>query len=561
MNKIVVLRLDYLSDSSLYQVTAEIGNEGQASSMVVQGWLPKISDGFLKILKDWKIAFSKLDTPRRLKVRKVLIDQSIETCPGSSSSLSIDKLNLSWNEVCRQLAGKLSAEMNVWLNSSGFQPIRQKLNQELHFKENIQIIVCPNDSIICDLPWLCWDVLKGFHNAEICFDLGDESYSDTYSKNLRLKSRLEGLKFLIVLGDNEGLDLERDEWILDNQIFKQTDVFSKILKPSRSEFVEALESGAWDILFFSGHSETINGEGIIYLKNGEAVCLSELGLSFKKAISMGLKLAIFNSCDGIGIARSLQKLQLPQSIVMREPIPDKVAHDFLTAYIRTLQSLNSDSPLYLASRRSREVLKDSIVCADWLPIVFQSHKTVSPVRGFIEKSRPVVFDNQNSESISSSQISPEFQFEEHIYDKGEKREKEIYKVVVLDPIGEHSIGKIQYMGVLWKAKMLPLKKFKKYGFEKFNNISLVFPGDEVSAVAREGNIYFVLPKNLAESESFKQLKLKFQEDTRPRKREFLIPFLMFPFICFSLAILIFYNSSREEKVTQISPISLENRYV
>nr|WP_017295798.1 hypothetical protein [Geminocystis herdmanii] len=40
--------------------------------------------------------------------------------------------------------------------------------------------------------------------------------------------------------------------------------------------------------------------------------------ALNQAIKQGLNLAIFNSCDGIGLAQELSKLNIPQVIVMRE---------------------------------------------------------------------------------------------------------------------------------------------------------------------------------------------------------------------------------------------------
>ncbi|NJL10173.1 MAG: hypothetical protein HC908_08410 [Calothrix sp. SM1_7_51] len=53
-----------------------------------------------------------------------------------------------------------------------------------------------------------------------------------------------------------------------------------------------------------------------------------------KAIQKGLKLAIFNSCEGLGLARQLASLHIPQVIVMREPVPDKVAQEFLKYFLQ-----------------------------------------------------------------------------------------------------------------------------------------------------------------------------------------------------------------------------------
>lgn len=531
MNKLVALNIDYLPEDGSYQVTAEIGDEGKGSEIEIKGYLPKLSDKFLKMIQDWEVVFRRLDAQKRLKVRKTSANQPIKTNLDFLSLSSTKNSNYSWDEICEKIAERLSIEMNQWLDSDGFKEIKRNIEEKLteNFTNNIQIVICTSENIIFRLPWTSWDILKiNFDstrpNTEICFDLTNKNNVDV---QLRQANCLEGLKFLIVLGDDEGINLKKDQAILDENFLRKADIFSKILvKPNREEFVKELESGTWDTLFFSGHSETLKNEGIIYLKNGESVHLSDLSLSFKEAVSKGLKLAIFNSCDGIGIAKSLQKLQIPQIIVMREPISDRIAHDFLSAYIDSLKSLPySNSPLYLAARYAREKLKNTIICADWLPIVFQNHKMVSPVRGLIGNN-----DIQTSKSKEITDILVQSFEEEPIYKDR--------KVTVIDPISESSTGKIQYRGALWNARMLPYNKYKVEGYKKIN---LVFPGDEICIFDRKGNTYSVLPKELFE---------KWEASTKKNKRfgkAYVIIVLSIISFLFGVFLNIFYSSVSNSK--------------
>ena len=65
-------------------------------------------------------------------------------------------------------------------------------------------------------------------------------------------------------------------------------------------------------------------------------------------------MAIFNSCDGLGIANRLAELRFPQSIVMKESIPDKMAIDFLEYF---LKSFSRDEPLFVAVGKARKELE------------------------------------------------------------------------------------------------------------------------------------------------------------------------------------------------------------
>ena len=116
------------------------------------------------------------------------------------------------------------------------------------------------------------------------------------------------------------------------------------------------EKISWDMLFFCGHSESQNGtlNGRIFINATESLTVSQLQHALKKAISLGLKLAFFNSCDGLGIARKLSTLHIPQIIVMREPVPDLVAQEFLKNFLKAFSANHST---YLAMREAREKLE------------------------------------------------------------------------------------------------------------------------------------------------------------------------------------------------------------
>ena len=89
-----------------------------------------------------------------------------------------------------------------------------------------------------------------------------------------------------------------------------------------------------------------------------------------------MQLAIFNSCDGLGLAANLAELQIPQMIVMREPVPDRVAQKFLKNF---LSEFASEKPLYYAVRAAREKLQgleDEFPCATWLPTLCQNPAAV-----------------------------------------------------------------------------------------------------------------------------------------------------------------------------------------
>jgi hypothetical protein len=83
-------------------------------------------------------------------------------------------------------------------------------------------------------------------------------------------------------------------------------------------------------------------------------------------------MAIFNSCNGLGLARQLADLQIPQIIVMRENVPDYVAQEFVKHF---LEAFSHGESFYLAVRYARsrlQGLEDDFPGASWLPVICQN---------------------------------------------------------------------------------------------------------------------------------------------------------------------------------------------
>lgn len=128
------------------------------------------------------------------------------------------------------------------------------------------------------------------------------------------------------------------------------------------------------MVFFAGHSASSANLGTGYLKINATnrLTIADLKYALKQSIEQGLKLVIINSCDGFGLANELLAIQLPQAIVMREPVPDVVAQQFLHNF---LLAFTSGLPVYQAVRSAREQLQgleDLYPCASWLPVLCQN---------------------------------------------------------------------------------------------------------------------------------------------------------------------------------------------
>ena len=128
------------------------------------------------------------------------------------------------------------------------------------------------------------------------------------------------------MGHRAGIDIDRDRSLL---AALPDAAVTFLVEPHRSQLTDQLWNQPWDILFFAGHSETTAAQGRISINPTDHLTLEELTYGLRRAVAQGLQLAIFNSCDGLGLAHALAPLHLPHMIVMREPIPDPVAQAFL----------------------------------------------------------------------------------------------------------------------------------------------------------------------------------------------------------------------------------------
>jgi CHASE2 domain-containing sensor protein len=269
---------------------------------------------------------------------------------------------LAESDKCRQLAKELQQALTKWLASAEFQPIEQRLRETLTVQEPVEVLLRTNDPRLHRLPWHLWDFIERYPQAELSIGSAPESIAQPEKPHHRVR-------MLAILGDRQGIDIEADRQLLAS--LPQTDVVF-LVEPSRQELHSYLWEQAWDVLFFAGHSNTEQQQGRIHLSAAESLTIEELRYGLRRAIDRGLQLAIFNSCDGLGLAYELEQLHIPQSIVMREPVPDRVALAFLKQLLGTFAG---GAPLYTSVRQARESLQGlegEFPCASWLPVVFQN---------------------------------------------------------------------------------------------------------------------------------------------------------------------------------------------
>ncbi len=272
-----------------------------------------------------------------------------------------------FNQCCLQLVNQFEA----WLNTPELLQIDRALRTEFKRSDDVQIILETADLQLCKLPWHLWPLFEDYPQAELTFGaldwrpLPNRPFNHRKNQGPSASSRI-----LATLGNHDGLDLAADLTTLNHL---QNTHLNVLDTPTLNQLHEHLwEPEGWDIFFFAGHSQTEGETGIINLNQHERLSIEQIKYALSQAIANGLKIAIFNSCDGLGLARQLSSLQIPYVVVMREPVPDAIAQQFLR-YL--LAAFTQGLPFHLAMREARQRLaglENEAPCASWLPVIWQN---------------------------------------------------------------------------------------------------------------------------------------------------------------------------------------------
>lgn len=416
MSKKVVLSLGHGNlQNGFPAVTAQLWTESSNPEMKFQGSLPAADID--PLYKSWQLLYLACYQSLDLHPRIEIID-SPEYLPG----VDLDE----FSNLCQQL----SEAINAWLNSELFRNINDGLRTHLNPSDEIQFIIETQDDLLRRLPWHLWNFFEHYPKAEVAL-----SAPEYRSRKTKPTEKIgDKVKILAILGNSQGINVEQDRLFLE----RLHDAEVKFLvEPERSQLNDQLWTEPWDMLFFAGHSSSFAGEkaGRIYINQTKSLTIQDLKHALEKAIAGGLKLAIFNSCDGLGLAQALFDLHIPQTIVMREPVPDAIAQAFLKYF---LAAFSGGESLYTAVREARQRLhglEETCPCASWLPAIFQNPAEVPPTwKDLLRNSSENLAQNTQTTN-TKSQI-------------------EIWKIVLLaSVIGTGLIMGVRHLGMLQRWEL------------------------------------------------------------------------------------------------------------
>lgn len=381
MDRRVTLKLNDGSLSTGFSVTLLMGDRGPMPSVDIAGRLPAAPD-LQALYQQWQQSYLRLGEVTRLEPVAIAYPKNV--------SLIGD---------CNELANRLCAAFNQWLQADSFRAIRDKLLERLNVADTVRLILQTKPGVVQRLPWHLWELCDRYPKLEITFS------PSTYEKSPAAAARIrKKIRILAIIGQSQGIDLKTDQDLLNR--LPEAEVHC-LTTPDIGQLSEALwDAEGWDILFFAGHSATTSlkdsiktslsdrtrsgdsqqigqslaalPDGELYISESTPLILSSLKSPLKKAVAHGLRIAIFNSCDGLGLAYALAEFKISQIIVMREPVPDRVAHTFLKSFLETFSRGESLALSVRDAREKLQILDSEFPCASWLPALYQNPAEFPP---------------------------------------------------------------------------------------------------------------------------------------------------------------------------------------
>jgi CHASE2 domain/CHAT domain len=301
-----------------------------------------------QLYKDWKSAYLNFYQSDEMRGRAV---------DGGVAKITVD-----WHAELVKAESKLTYEFNSWLRCAELYDIRAKIgeaNKTINSPTKpVQVFLTCTPIELDRFPWEAWE--SEFASAGTIqvirspLHIGAQTHSSLHKGRTRI---------LTILGDDTGLDFKQEREAL-KELSKIADVEFVGWQPNQtapaSQIIEKItdaiaDERGWDVLFFAGHSnETELTGGELGIAPGVSISTSEIAAHLSAARERRLKVAIFNSCSGLNIAESLIDLGFSQVMVMREPVHNRVAQEFL---VKFLLSLGKHLNVYESMMEARQFLR------------------------------------------------------------------------------------------------------------------------------------------------------------------------------------------------------------
>ncbi len=388
MNSKIRLKVQRINQTCLFELSW--GNGQQLSCML------NYPESLTASYQEWQRVYLSFYKSARLR-----LPPSSQTQPETflrgrvEVSGDIASQPIDWHARLVQAEARLLYEFHHWLRGAELFEIRAVLAHAASGRINNEAEKMNNSSCQVDLfitchpielerlPWEAWEIGTEFAAS------GAIRIART-PVNIRVETCQTDrgrARVLAILGDDTGLDFQADRHAV-RSLSRVADVEFVGWQPGqevtqvKANICTALaDERGWDVLFFAGHSnETAVAGGELAIAPDTSVSINEIAPQLRVAKSRGLQFAIFNSCSGINIAESLIDLGLSQVAVMREPIHNRVAQEFLVRFLQVLAEYKDVHEAMLAACQYLKLEKNlTYPSASLIPSLF-CHPDAVPFR-------------------------------------------------------------------------------------------------------------------------------------------------------------------------------------
>jgi len=366
MERNIVLRLFTNDLKSDINVSVQIGELEEVGLL----------EPYSGLIEEWKHLwerYSTLISPNsRIKNPTIIFGGSINQQPTPQEAKQ-------WGSDCNNLADSLSKKMNDWLNAKSFDPVRNLIMKECKRTDQIRLHVRTQILELRELPWHTWDILNSYNFGVVYSPVRSSKPREVITQKQASKKKI---KILVIKGDSsEGLKTEIDLQILSKIPPDIAEITYLVKDVTQTKINHHLCNYSYDFLYYAGHSESHEKTCRIWLNDRDWIDINSLKKAFEKAISNGLKLAFFNSCQGLNLAYGLEEFYIPNVIVMRESVPDEVAREYLSYFIQKI--IEDGLPLHIAAQEAQNYLhglQNDFPLASWLPVLCQSSSVEAHIK-------------------------------------------------------------------------------------------------------------------------------------------------------------------------------------
>lgn len=276
------------------------------------------------------------------------------TIAGGHLTPSVD-----WHSKLVEAETRLLKEFHRWLRSAELFEIRATIaraSREMavadrptpHHSIDVFLTCIPIE--LARFPWEVWEIGADVAATSTIHIIRTPALIRTLPRRRELLSQpvrqpRGRARILAILGDDTGLDFQTDREAVRSLAGIAEVTFvgwqpEQTVTAVKEQIRQTIDNPqGWDVLFFAGHSnETEITGGELAIAPGVSISIRDIEAQLMAAKERGLQVAIFNSCSGLNIAESLIDLGFSQVAVMREPIHNQVAQEFLVQFLRGLAS-------------------------------------------------------------------------------------------------------------------------------------------------------------------------------------------------------------------------------